>query len=147
MSHTLSQILRLNTESSDHFSPMLKNLQRLRPTHETLKVFTLGQPQPASPMSSYSPFCTSAPGKRTVAFPESSPTYKLSCLKQVVFTAPLTEILLSFKKAHIEYSLFQESFLNKINFSSPTISDFSFNYVYLRPYLEIPPSFKIQQSG
>ena len=96
-------------------------------------------------MPPYSPFGTNASGKWTRAFPESSPTYKLSCLEYVIFIALLTEILLSFE-VHIECTFFQESFLTKINLGPLTISNFSSNYIYICPCLEIPLSFSAQHN-
>lgn len=93
-------------------------------------------------MSPYSAFCPNAPVKWTVAFPTSTPTYKLSCFKHVVFTALLTETL-----AYIEHSLFQKCFLTKTNCGPPTISNFSFNYIYVCSCLEIPLSFSTQHSA
>lgn len=75
--------------------------------------FYVGLASTGQPHAPRSPLGTDAPGKRTTAFPERTLTYKLSCFEQVVFIAPLTEILLSFE-AHFECSFFQESFLTKL---------------------------------
>lgn len=101
-------------------------------------VFMLHQPpHEASLKCPYSPFCTNVPGKWSVAFLESTPTYKLSCHEHVVFVASLTEILLPFK-VHTECSFFQESFLTKVNLRPPTNSNFSFGFMYVHVLRYLP---------